>query len=72
MQTQQHQSIPIAWEEATSDQKGLAQIISLTERITLAEGRTKTSAPFLTVIRNTRQTPPIPAVLSPSFWSRDH
>ncbi|HEX2618945.1 MAG TPA: AraC family transcriptional regulator [Phototrophicaceae bacterium] len=50
-----------------ADRQTLDQIIALTERITKAEGRIKTSIPFLTIVRNTRQTPPIPAVLTPSL-----
>jgi AraC-like DNA-binding protein len=45
----------------------LDQLITLAEGITKAEGRNQTSIPFLTIVRNTQQTPPIPAVLTPSF-----
>ncbi|KAB8140171.1 AraC family transcriptional regulator [Chloroflexia bacterium SDU3-3] len=45
----------------------LAATIALTERVTKADGKAKTNIPFLTVVRNTRATPPIPSVLSPSF-----
>jgi AraC-like DNA-binding protein len=45
----------------------LDHMIALIEGITRAEGRIKTIIPFLTIIRNTHQTPPIPAVLTPAF-----
>ena len=48
-------------------QNVLNQIIALTEGVTKEEGRTRTVIPFLTIVRNTQQTPPIPAVLTPSF-----
>jgi AraC-like DNA-binding protein len=48
-------------------QHKLNELIALIEAITSEEGRLKTVIPFLTIIRNTQQTPPIPAVLTPSF-----
>lgn len=43
------------------------QLIALTEKITPLEGRIQTAIPFLYIVRNTQPTPPIPAVLTPSF-----
>lgn len=54
-------------ENPAVDQELLDQLIAITEGITIAEGRNRTIVPFLTIVRNTRQTPPIPAVLTPSF-----
>lgn len=48
-------------------QELLDHLIELTNRLCDAEGRTQTAIPFLTIIRNSRQTPPIPAVLTPAF-----
>lgn len=62
----EHQLIPL--KETTSvKQQTLDHIIALTERIVKTDGRTKTIIPFLTIVRNTKQTPPIPAVLTPAF-----
>src|SRR5215510_12953180 len=49
------------------EQHQLDELLALINGITREEGRIKTIIPFLTIIRNTRQTPPIPAVLTPSF-----
>ncbi len=67
MVDQQLDSAAFLREDSPADREVLDQIIGMTERITKAEGRTRTIVPFLTIIRNTRQTPPISAVLAPSF-----
>jgi AraC-like DNA-binding protein len=54
-------------ETVSIHQKVLDQIIAMTERITNAEGSTKTIIPFLSISRNSHQTPLIPSVLTPSF-----
>ena len=48
-------------------QSKLDEMIGLIDGITREEGRIKTIIPFLTIVRNTQQTPPIPSVLTPSF-----
>ena len=48
-------------------QKLLERIIAMTERITRAEGTTRTIVPFLSICRHTYQSPLIPTVLTPSF-----
>lgn len=45
----------------------IAGIIAQTEKITLADGRHPTVIPYLSISRNSRQTPLIPSVLTPSF-----
>lgn len=47
--------------------KALDQLIAMADRITLAEGRTSTIVPFLTIVRCNRETPKSPGVLTPSF-----
>ncbi|AHV99163.1 AraC family transcriptional regulator [Paenibacillus sabinae T27] len=47
--------------------KALDQIIAMADRITLAEGRTSTIVPFLTIVRSSRETPKSLGVLTPSF-----
>src|SRR5215510_9207098 len=49
------------------EQHQLDELLALINGITREEGRTKTIVPFLTIIRNTQQTLPIPAVLTPAF-----
>ncbi|MCL6459454.1 MAG: AraC family transcriptional regulator, partial [Gorillibacterium sp.] len=59
---------PILFKESSSiHQEALEQIIALTERIITTDGRIQTIIPFLSISRSSRQTPPIPSVLSPSF-----
>ncbi len=48
-------------------EKEVEQIIALTEKITIADGRFQTIIPFLSISRRSSQTPPIPSVLTPSF-----
>ncbi|MGO4111591.1 AraC family transcriptional regulator N-terminal domain-containing protein [Paenibacillus sp. YAF4_2] len=45
----------------------LKQLIAMTERITMSEGRTPTSVPFLSVVRRSRDTLRCPGVLTTSF-----
>jgi AraC-like DNA-binding protein len=47
--------------------KSLGKLIALAKRAAPDEGVAKTDIPFLTIIHNTRQTPPIRAELTPSF-----
>ncbi|SFD64657.1 AraC-type DNA-binding protein [Paenibacillus catalpae] len=47
--------------------KVLDQLIVMTERITLTEGRTPTIVPFLTIVRRNSETLRSPGVLTPSF-----
>lgn len=49
------------------NQKILARLISMTNRITNAEGTTKTSIPYLSICRHTYESSLIPSVLSPAF-----
>jgi hypothetical protein len=48
-------------------QRGLSQLIALTEKITTAEGETQTIIPFLSIVRNSQPTLLIPRILTPSF-----
>lgn len=48
-------------------QEQIAGIIAQTEKITLADGRHPTVIPYLSISRNSRITPLIPSVLTPSF-----
>jgi AraC-like DNA-binding protein len=54
-------------ENSKISQSLLSQLISITEKITLAEGNTKTVIPFLTINRHTYASPLTPSVLTPSF-----
>ncbi|MDP4096267.1 AraC family transcriptional regulator [Paenibacillus sp. P96] len=47
--------------------KALDQLIAMTDRITLADGRTPTIVPFLSIVRSSRETLRSPGVLTPSF-----
>ncbi|AJY77360.1 AraC family transcriptional regulator [Paenibacillus beijingensis] len=47
--------------------KALDQLIAMTDQITLADGRTPTIVPYLSVIRSSRETLRNPGVLTPSF-----
>src|SRR5579859_5052384 len=67
MVEQQLESATVIGKDNSVDRRMLDPIIALTEKITTADGKSKTIVPFLTIVRNTRQTPPIPAVLTPSF-----
>lgn len=65
----EHQPEPtVLFQESVSPyQPELNRLIALAEGITQAEGRIQTIVPFLKIVRNTHQTPPIPAVLTPAF-----
>ncbi len=67
MLEQKRKSVPLLRESSSIHQKVLDRIIAMTERITNAEGRTQTIIPFLSIVRNSHQTPLIPSVLTPSF-----
>lgn len=45
----------------------LDELIAMTERMLQTNGRMQTTVPFFSISRNSRQTPPIPSVLTPSF-----
>lgn len=47
--------------------KALDQLLALTERFSLAEGRTSTDVPYLSIVKRSRETECIPGVLTPSF-----
>jgi AraC-like DNA-binding protein len=47
--------------------KALDRLIAMTDRIALADGRTPTVVPFLSIIRSCRDTLRSPGVLTPSF-----
>ncbi|MHB8063159.1 MAG: AraC family transcriptional regulator [Ruminiclostridium sp.] len=51
----------------SNNQEILARLISMTNRITNAEGTTETSIPYLSVCRHTNESSLIPSVLSPAF-----
>ena len=50
-----------------NNQELLARLISMANRITTAEGTTKTVIPYLSICRHTYESPLIPSVLSPAF-----
>jgi hypothetical protein len=54
-------------ESISIHQKVLNRIIAMTERITTTDGSTQTIIPFLSIIRDSHQTPLNPVVLTPSF-----
>ncbi|WP_058300619.1 AraC family transcriptional regulator [Gorillibacterium timonense] len=59
---------PTAFGKSVSiHKKALDQLIAMADRITLAEGRTPTIIPFLTIVRSNRETPKSTGVLTPSF-----
>jgi len=47
--------------------KELDRLLAMTNRISLAEGRTQTCIPFFTIVRHSRDTLRSPGVLTPSF-----
>ncbi len=54
-------------ESITSHQQILDLLITMTERMTTAEGRTQTIIPYLSLVRHSHSTRMIPVVLTPSF-----
>ncbi|WP_246183307.1 AraC family transcriptional regulator [Paenibacillus methanolicus] len=56
----------IGTSESTHKQ-ALDQLIAMTDRIPLTDGRTPTKVPFLSIIKHSRDTPRSPGVLTPSF-----
>lgn len=64
---QQHTLVPFLRENRTPYQGLLDQLVTMTERMAIAEGRTQTIIPFLSLIRHSQPSPLIPSVLSPSF-----
>ncbi len=67
MMEQQRKPATLSGESVSIYQKLLDRIIVMTERITSAEGSTKTIIPFLSICRHSYQAPLIPSVLTPSF-----
>lgn len=67
MTEQRLETRAVPGEIANDHKEQLARIIAQTEKITLADGRHPTVIPYLSVSRNSRQTPLIPSVLTPSF-----
>lgn len=51
----------------SGNQEILTQLISMANKITTAEGTTKTVIPYLSICRHTYESPLIPSVLSPAF-----
>lgn len=47
--------------------KALDQLLAVTDRMNLADGRTPTIVPFFSIIKNSRDTVRSPGVLTPSF-----
>jgi hypothetical protein len=45
----------------------LDQLVAMTDRMNLADGRTPTAVPFFSIIKNSRDTVRSPGVLTPSF-----
>ncbi|OOM70179.1 AraC family transcriptional regulator [Clostridium sp. BL-8] len=62
-----HNSTITNTENTLNCQDLLSQIIAMTEKITYAEGNTKTIIPFLTINRHTYAFPLTPGVLTPSL-----
>ncbi len=60
-------NIPISDPGSSNTQEILARLISMANRITNAEGTTKTTVPYLSVCRHTYESSLIPSVLSPAF-----
>lgn len=58
---------PISDRLISNNQELLTRLISMANRITTAEGNTKTAIPYLSVCRHTYESPMIPSVLSPAF-----
>ena len=54
-------------ESSTSHQQLLELLITMTERMTTADGSTQTHIPFLSLVRHSHPTRLIPVVLTPSF-----
>lgn len=50
-----------------NNQELLTRLISLANKITTAEGNTKTVIPYLSICRHTYESSLIPSVLSPAF-----
>jgi AraC-like DNA-binding protein len=67
MLEQQLKPVTLLRESNSIHQKVLDRLIAMTERITTAEGSTQTIIPFLSILRNSHQTPLNPGVLTPSF-----
>lgn len=57
-------SIP---DQIRSNNEVYARLIAMANRITTAEGTTKTGIPYLSICRHTCESPLIPSVLSPAF-----
>ncbi|MFL0196020.1 AraC family transcriptional regulator N-terminal domain-containing protein [Clostridium sp. WILCCON 0269] len=60
-------NIPTSDQNPSNNQEILSQLISMTNRITTAEGTTKTALPYLSICRHTYESPLIPSVLTPAF-----
>lgn len=60
-------NIPVSDQSPSNNQELLAQLISMANRITTAEGTTKTAIPYLSICRHTYESQLIPSVLSPAF-----
>jgi AraC-like DNA-binding protein len=65
----EQRSAPVTFlkESSTSHQQVLDLLITMTERMTTAEGRTHTIIPFLSLVRHSHPTPLMPVVLTPSL-----
>lgn len=59
--------IPPQDQHLSHNRELLSRLISLANRITVAEGNTKTAIPFLSICRHTSESPLIPSVLTPAF-----
>jgi AraC-like DNA-binding protein len=67
MPEQQLENLTTTGEALPDCSRKISEIIAMTEKLSLAEGRNKTIIPYLTISRNSHKTPLIPSVLTPSF-----
>lgn len=67
MIAQQRTSLSLLKESNAMYQEVLDRLLAMTERKISAEGITQTTIPFLSLVRDSHQTPLIPSVLTPSF-----
>lgn len=67
MTEQQLETLDVPGDNLNEHKKQLAGIIAQTEQITLVDGRHPTVIPYLSISRNSRLTPLIPSVVTPSF-----
>jgi AraC-like DNA-binding protein len=64
---EQHKPSALFGDGVSIHHKLLKRIIAMAERITRAEGSTRTIVPFFSISRHSYQVPLIPSVLTPSF-----